>query len=231
MTPLTTVYATSEDVAVRAAGDFLKLVPKDQVLASGTDGTLSASDPWVLTSVAVDFFGNGVRPGDVVALSGTRSTPAAAKFGQENDPTLFAVDAVTGHALTLRRKGMPAGVGQPPGDIDLAGVRFEVLTLFPQIERASYQEINERYAIDPSLSWRAPGDLYDARQLRDVTVLAVLEALYADQARQGDDVYAKKAMMAHGKLDSEISRMSLRWQAALSGDQPTSSPFSMRMVR
>src|SRR5947199_54246 len=55
MTTSTTLYATDEDIVLRASADFALLCPRDQKLASGTDGTFMPDDRWTLHSTAVDF--------------------------------------------------------------------------------------------------------------------------------------------------------------------------------
>jgi hypothetical protein len=224
---LSTVFCSTEDIAVRASGDFIKLVPADQVKAAGADGVILAALPWVLTSASVPFGDLAVTPGDVIALWGARTTPAALRFGESVTPTIFAVEAVAGNALTLRRKGMALGQGQPAALADVAAVAFRVLSLFPQIERASY-ELDQRFVIDPAVPRRTPADLYDPRQLRDATVLDVLARLYVDQARQPDDIYMKKAQAYRAEFDDLIGGMVLRWRTAV---PPTAGPFGARLSR
>ena len=100
------VYATDEDIALRASTDFSALCPRDQVLAVGTDGVFAASDLWTLTSASVDFAAFGLKPGLLARL--TKPTTA---FGPNGE--LFAIQSVATGAITLRRKGQAAGVGSP----------------------------------------------------------------------------------------------------------------------
>jgi hypothetical protein len=81
------VYATDEDIALRASTDFTALCPRDQVLAAGTDGVFAASDPWTLTSTSVDFAAFGLAPGLLARL--TKPTSAFCANGE-----LFAIQAV-----------------------------------------------------------------------------------------------------------------------------------------
>ena len=53
MNPNSNLYATDEDVALRAPADFPLLCPPGQVQAAGTDGCFQAGDRWTLTSAAV----------------------------------------------------------------------------------------------------------------------------------------------------------------------------------
>ena len=63
------VYATDEDIAVRAGGDFITLCPNWQQMAYGTDGLFAPGSPWVLNSTATNFAANNVAPNQVVWLS------------------------------------------------------------------------------------------------------------------------------------------------------------------
>src|SRR5271166_1548995 len=166
-TQTTPVYATDEDVAVRAGGDFVTLCPQWQQMAAGNDGTLSIGPPWSLTSVSVSFQSNGVRPNHVVLLS---SPKTQFRGGGE----LLAVDTVVGNVLTLRRLHKDVGVGQPPCPAaGLAAVSFTVATLDPQIEEASFA-LKRRFSIDETILDRASSWIFDARDLRMATVLTVL---------------------------------------------------------
>ena len=62
------VYATDEDVVLRASAEFAVLTPKDQCVAAAPDGFFGA-DPWTLASTSIDFAANGVAPGQVVRLT------------------------------------------------------------------------------------------------------------------------------------------------------------------
>src|SRR5689334_649872 len=107
MSPLTTVYATDEDVALAAAADFAILCPKDQRLAAGSDGYFNPADRWTLRSTAVDFAAQGLAAGQIVQL-----IPPSASLRQSAE--MLVVSSVAPYAVTLRRKGQPLGVGQPP---------------------------------------------------------------------------------------------------------------------
>lgn len=234
--PLAVTYCTDEALAVRAGGDFLRLVPRDQDRASGTDGYFETATPWVLRSTAVPFATYGVEAGNVVALWGAApargsSSAAFTRFGEKDSPTLFAVDSVSGSTLSLRRKGEASGIGQPPGTADgITAVEFRVITLAPQIEDASY-EINQRYAIDPALTARTPGDLYDARELRSATVLTVLWKACLAASRQPDDEWAKKALCHKVELDEVLARLSVHWAETTARYQRPTTRFGTRLSR
>lgn len=215
-------YCTDEDIAIRAAGDFVVVVPRDQVVAAGADGVLSGSS-WVLSSASVaNFATRGVTPGQMVKLWGAKGTPAGAAFGPESAADLFAVDAVSGATLTLRRKGLASGQGQPPSAIGLTGVGFSVVTLYPQIEDASF-EIQQRYGIDDAVVGSATADLYKVRELRQATTLTVLHRLYLAMARDSSkpDDFARKASVLRHELSDVLALVALHW-GPTGDDRPAS---------
>jgi hypothetical protein len=225
----TTLYATDEDVSLRATADFALLCPKDQKLAWGNDGQFSADAPWVLTSPSVNFQAYGVAPGNVVQL--TQPVPYFRPPGE-----LYAVVAAAPNSVTLRRRGQSAGVGLPPGPAaGLAQAEFTVTTLGPQIALASY-ELNRRFGIDDLIAGRRPCDLFDRDEVREATVLTVLYRQYMDMCRSGatgGDALAYKAHMYKQELDDLLARTVVHWLPA-PGDTaiaPPTSRFSTRVSR
>lgn len=229
MSTLATVYATDEDIAIRAAADFPILCPKDQKVASGSDGAFSPSAPWTLTSGALDFSVIGLTAGQLVQLLRTGS-------GLGPPAEALVVVSVSPYAVTLRRKGLPVGVGQPPGPSTvLTGVVFSITTLGPQIERASY-DLNRRYGIDTLVAGRRPGDLYDPREIREATVLTVLYRQYLAMSREAGekaDTFAAKAAMIKEELDDLLSRIVVHWgpPGAPIVAEDSTSRFGARLVR
>ena len=231
-----TVYATDEDIALRASTDFSSLCPRDQVLAAGQDGVFAASNPWTLTSASVDFAAFGLTPGLLARL--TKPTTA---FGANGE--VFAIQAVAAGAITLRRKGQPAGVGQPPATpVGLTNVEFVVRSLGPQIALASY-DLDRRFGIDDCVAGRRSVDLYDPHQLREAVVLTVLYKQYLDQSRQfagrvadqsevPGDVYAAKARIAKAELDELLDRLALKWnEMDVASRAIATTRFSTRLSR
>jgi hypothetical protein len=193
-----TVYATDEDVALRASADFGMLCPKDQRLASGTDGAFDPSDRWALVSGTVDFAAQGVEPGQVVQLVGP--------VGVIRPPgESLVVESVAPGSVRLRRKGQASGVGQPPAPAEgLVGVEFVITTLGPQIESASF-DLDRRFGIGRRLS-----ELADPREVRDAVVLTVLPRQYLAMSREAgtsQDVLAAKAQALKGELDESLGRL------------------------
>lgn len=219
---LSTVYASDEDVAVHAPGDFAVLAPAWQKVAQGSDGVFAPGPSWVLTSATSNFEIAGARPGHVVQLRGPSST-----FKGVGE--LFVVAGAAGGSLTIRRVGMPTNVGAPPApQSGLSGVEFFMATLSPQIEEASF-ELNRRFAIDPLVPGRTPSDLRDVRELRRACVLSVLVRRYAAESRGAEGDFAQKSRQAESELAEALARLEVRWGSV--SDRPSSSFFSTRIVR
>jgi hypothetical protein len=226
------VYATDEDIALRASTDFVALCPRDQLLASGVDGVFASTDRWTLTSASVDFAAFGLMPGQVVRL-----TKPTSVFGANGE--LFAIQTVATGAITLRRNGELPGVGQPASPSGgLSQVEFTVRTLGPQIQLASY-DIDRRFGIDDAIAGRRSLDLLDPRQLREAVVLTVLYKQYLDQGRQfagsssaPDDLYSAKSRIAKAELDEVLDRLTLRWnEADVASRSIETTRFSTRISR
>ena len=223
------IYATDEDIALRASADFAILCPRDQTLAAGLDGVFDPSDRWSLRSASVDFTAQGVLPGQVVQLLG----PATA-FRAPGEALI--VVAASGHVVTLRRKGQPAGSGQPPSPASgLVGVEYLIGTLAPQIQGASV-EVNIRVGVSAMIPGRTAADLFDPLELRDAVVLTTLQRQYRDMSREANganlDALAAKALAVRSDLDDLLARTIIHWKTAAGSiaDVP-SMPFSARISR
>jgi hypothetical protein len=228
MIAVSTVYATDEDVALRASADFAIICPKDQKLASGSDGAISVDDLWTLTSPTVDFQANGLQPGQIVQL--TQPTAVYKPPGES-----FVVVSVAPKAVTLRRKGQPAGVGQPASPGGLSSIEFLATTFGPQLALASY-DLNRRYGIDDLIAGRRPCDLFDPQEILEATVLTVLYRQYLDMSRGGDersDTFAAKSRSCKQELDDLLARTVVHWSTSpgfLDTSEPTTR-FSTRISR
>lgn len=229
MSTAITPFATDEDIALRASADFLLLCPRDQKLAWGSDGAFLPFNPWTLTSTSVNFLANGIAPGQIVQLS-----KPVASFKPPGE--MLVVDSVTLNAITLRRKGQAAGVGQPPApQTGLTGVEFLVATLGPQIAQASY-DIDRRYGINDLIVGRRTSDLYDPREVREATVLTVLYKQYLDMSRgfEGQpDTFTTKAQLIREELRELLDRVVVHWRpiSNTAGPESPSTRFSTRITR
>jgi hypothetical protein len=208
--PLAIRYCTDEDIAVRAFGDFGELIPRDQVKAAAEDGVIPAS-LWSLTSASMNFGTREVAEGDMVRLYGARNSDAATRFGPLSSGSWFAVNSVAGTTIGLRRKGMPAGIGEPAGGpAELSSVGFQVVTLRPQIEKAS-REINRKFGIDDAFVNQGAADIYDVDALRDACELMVLYRLYLAGSRMDKDDWKIKALGFKEELEAAMSALNVQW--------------------
>ena len=229
MTVTPSVYATDEDIALRASADFAILCPKDQCLAYGIDGTFNPGDRWTLVSVSVDFRANGLTPGLVVRL-----TQPVSSYKPPGEA--FVVASVMPNEVSLRRKGQPVNVGQPAGPSGgMSGVEFTVATLGPQVARASY-DLNRRYGIDDLIAGRRPCDLFDPQEVREATVLTVLCRQYLEMSRgpqERADTFAAKSLLYKQELDDLLARTVVHWAASPGAPAPSqvTSRFSTRISR
>jgi hypothetical protein len=213
------VYATDEDIAVRAGGDFIMLCPSWQQMAYGTDGYFAPGLQWVLNSTAIDFATNN----QVVWLSQPKS-----QF--PGGGTLLAIDSVAGTSITLRRLHKDLNVGQPPAPAGgLSGVTFTINTLDPQVEEASF-DIKRRFGIDENLVQRTSAWIYDLRDLRMATVLSVLLARYTQESRSEKGDFPRKLSQIKVELDLVLDRVQVRW-GPLGNSQEPSTLFSCKISR
>lgn len=220
---LAVVYCTDEAIAIRCNSDHKVLTPNANVIAEATDGAFVADDPWTLRSEVVDFEAQGVEPGALINVAGDH--PVIKGSG-----VVFVAESVAGETASLRRIGMAAGLGQPPAPAaGLAGVKFNVATLAPQIEQAS-DEINRRFGIDPAVASRSPEWAYDLRELEEATMLTVLLRQYTVDARTSDGDFPLKIREIKQALDAALSRLQVRWGPRGDSSAP-SSVFGMRVVR
>jgi len=219
----TPVYATDEDIAVRAGGDFVTLCPLWQQMAYGVDGVFAANAPWVLSSASVNFQSNGVLPNQVVQLTSPKSQYPGG--GQ-----LLAIDSVSGSSVTLRRLHQDLNVGQPPAPAaGLTGVAFTVNTLSPQVEEASW-DLKRRFSVDENIADRSSSWIYDLRDLRMATILTVLHERYIAETRSDKGDFARKIGLIKSQLAEVLDRVQIRWGPFGNSAEP-STLFSCKLSR
>lgn len=210
----TPVYATDEDIAVRAGMDFVALAPYSQRMAGGTDGAFLPADPWTLTSGTAQFLTNNVHPNQVVWLTQPKSQFAG-------NGIILAIDSVQASSITLRRLHKDLGVGAPPSPAaGLTGVTFVINTLDPQTEEASY-DLKRRYGVDENIWNQSSSNMYDLRDLRTATVLTVLQGRYVQEARGDRGDFPRKIALLSAQLASVLERVEVRW--GVNGKNPPSS--------
>ncbi len=182
------LYCSDEDLCVAAPGDYGQLVPLSQTLARAADGMFAAAagGSWVLTSASTNFSVQCVALGSIFQIRGPQTAYPSTD--------LLAVTAANNSSITLRRPGMPSGMGNPPGPAaGLGGVQFLVGTLYPQIERASY-DLRKTFDLDDLVPGRQYSDMYDPRELQEACIALVLARQYRDMARhvgKMEDFYEK----------------------------------------
>lgn len=190
------LWATDETVLTECVGDYPQLVPRHQRLAQGTDGVLAAGG-WTLTSATVpDWSAIGLAVGHVVVLwTGTKTQD------------LFIVASVSGGNLGLRRLGLDAGVGLPPGGSSgQTSIPFDMPTCLPQI-RENQRRLMLRYAVEATVT--------TAADFTEALVLGVLIDLYGATFRAGasplgagsgqDDNFAAKLRAYRAEYDAAIA--------------------------
>jgi hypothetical protein len=219
----TPTYCTDEDVAVRASGDFITLAPSFQSMARGGDGVFANGIPWVLSSASVNFATNGVTPNMVVALTGPKNI-------YPGGGDLLAIDSVATNSITLRRLHQDLNIGNPPGPAaGLTGVAFAIVTMYPQIEEASF-DIKRRFGIDENISFRTSSWIYDQRDLRMLTVLTVLYDRYTAELRSDRGDWVRKMGHIRNLRDEVLDRVTIRW-GPLGNSAESTSVFSAKVSR
>lgn len=207
--PTSPVWATDEEVAIRATGDYVTLAPAWQLLAYGTDGYFQSGAQWTLNSASNAFNVQGVAAQNVVWIEGP---PPYYRGGGQ----LLAVDTVMGNAIGLRRVGQQLNVGFPAGPPEgVTGVTFKILTLGPQIEEATYT-LKDRFMIDEAVAFRASSwmyvgveDLY--RVVRRSVVLQVLYDRYLAEARTERGDFEMKRMVIQEELKANLMRIQIKF--------------------
>jgi hypothetical protein len=216
---LATVYATDEDLFIRAVGDWATLAPAANALASAADGVFSIADPWTLISSSTNFAAAGVKPQHIVQLTAPRTI-------YKGVGDFLVVDSVDVNSVVLRRVRNVSRTGFAPGPANgVTGVVFYISSLDPQIEQESYT-LNQRYAIDPSTPGRAPSDAKDLRVLRDACVFATLQKRYLFESRDDVGDFAIKARLLAQELGDVEARLNLRWNSAVIGQDQTNMFFT-----
>ena len=217
------VYATDEDILVKASGDFMTLAPSWQCMAKGTDGVFAMNAPWVLTSSTINFATNGVSPNQVIALTAPKS-----QYPGGGD--LLAIDSVSGNSITLRRPHKDLNVGMPPVPAaGLTNVAFTVTTFDPQIEEASF-DLKRRFGIDENITFRDSSWIYDLRDLRMIVVLTVLYDRYTAELRSDRGDWVRKMGHIRNMRDEILDRVQVRWGPYGNSAEP-STVFSCKISR
>lgn len=195
-------YATDEDIAALADGDFATVAPRDVAAAYGTDGVIVAGS-WVLSSAAVDFEAQGLKSNMIIQL-------LDASAGLKGSGILMAVESVSGHECTMRRIGQAVGWGQPPIAVGATAIEFIVATLGNIMESVAYG-LHQRYAMDDKFMTRAPSNVYDLRVFRNVTVYETLRRRYVSLNRTKAGDFTEKIKHYADEVETELNTITVRW--------------------
>jgi hypothetical protein len=79
------------------------------------------------------------------------------------------------------------------------GVTFKINTIDLEIEEASL-DIKRRFAIGENIGFRTSSWVYDLRDLRMATVLSVLHARYAQEARSDEGDWVRRIELIKSEL-------------------------------
>lgn len=196
------LYATDEDIAIRASADYPLLCPRDQVIALGGDALFSSTDPWLLTSPTISFEEAGAVSGNLLQLT--------SDIDSNSLSLMYAIGSVAGNSLRLRQKGQPTDIGQPPQNpTDGSTFAFQIATLTPQICQAS-SDLNQRLGlIDNALTGLTPLAV-NSRQLKDAAVLLVLQRQYlqlCNCSAKFPDAFLAKAEFYKREFEDLLSRI------------------------
>jgi hypothetical protein len=208
----TSLYCSDEDLCIAAPGDFGQLIPLAQTVAKAVDGVFlaSATGSWVLNSASCNFIIQAVAAGTVLQIRGPQGV-----FASTDMLVVVSVDA---NALTLRRVGLPVGMGNPPGPAaGVTGVQFIIGTMYPQIERASY-DLRKTFDLDDQVPGRQFTDMYDPRELQEACIALVLSRQYRDMARhvgKMEDFYEKSK-----NHQADYTRIVQRTQLHMTNNHP-----------
>lgn len=192
---------SDESLAIRAGADFPLLLDPDQLYASGSDGSF-APGSFDLASASNDFGVQGVPEGAAVLIG---KVPSG---GDDRDESLWFAEEAVGDTLTIHRKGYARGAGVPPGrELGTSGLAFRVLSLDPQIRRAS-AALRARYRLDPD----DPAAPTPSRPglLAEACVLSVLADRYLAAAAgtgEQEDSFLAKSKEYRALLDSLLAEL------------------------
>jgi hypothetical protein len=192
-----------------------------QVLATGTDGTLSTT---TFTADDADFVAAHIAAGGVIYM---RSTDGQLDGAYE----IVSVDSATQLTVSVIRSDSGEPAVAPPGASDIS---YRISTFDPQVTEAGFR-LTEYFDIQPGnpASDVDAGDILDTEVLRRASVFATISSVYAIHAsRAEDENYWKKSL--HYQKQFEKARQRCRLSIDLGSDgvaDVTRVGASIRMVR
>jgi hypothetical protein len=204
--PFDGLYCTDEDVALRGVGDYAQLAPRFQSVAAGADGSILATDRWVLASGTCPFLATGLAPGHVIILN---SGPA---YIGPSGRQLYGVVETTDTTVRLRNLGEDSTVpGMPPPAG--SGIEFTAPTIRGQIRQAC-NDLNSDWSI------RSPEDLVTPDDLRRAAVLLTYARLLQMQApgKDNQDAWIAKWRLLQKEWDMVQEILARTYGAAVGQD-------------
>ena len=157
-----------------------------QVLASGTDGSISGT---TFTSAGADHIAAQVEAGGVIYMQSEDGSPDGAY-------EIVSVDSATQLTVSvLRADSQAAAIAPPPG----TDISWRISTFAPQANEVGFR-LTEYFNLSPGnpASDLDVEDILDASVLRQTSVFAIIACVYATLAsRTEDENLWKKSIHYH----------------------------------
>ncbi len=159
-----------------------------QVLASGTDGSLSGT---TFTAAGADFVSAQVTAGGVIYMQ-------SADCSLDGAYEIVTVDSQTQLTVSVIRADSQAAAVAPPGGTDIS---YRISTFAPQANEVGFR-LTEYFGLKPGspASNIDVDDILDASVLRQVSVFAVISCAYAMLASKAQDENLWKKSLHYQKL-------------------------------
>lgn len=167
---------------------FGELHLPQQVLAAGTEGTLSGT---TFTATGADFVNAQVSTGGVVYLE-------SADGSLDGAYEIISVDSAMQLSISVLRSDSQAAAVAPPAASDIS---YRISTFAPQANEVGYQ-LTEHFGINPGnpASDIDVEDVLDTSVLKQVSVFAVISCVYASLASKAKDENLWKKSLYYQKL-------------------------------
>jgi len=200
-------FSSDVDILKYEPALFSELYPAEQVLISGSNGTLSGTS---FTAAGADFVSAGVSAGGVIHL---QSSDGALDGAYE----IVSVDSATQLTVSVIRADSQAEAIAPPAASD---VSFMLCTYGPQANETGFR-LTEYFGIQPGnpQSDIAPGDILDSEVLKQASVFGVICSVYAMLASNaGDENFWKKSLHYQRLFEKARQRCRLAIDTDSDGD-------------
>jgi hypothetical protein len=212
-------FSTDEDLLKYEPRLFTVEQHPSQKLSAGADGVVSHSGGVVKFNSATGAFVNaGMTSGHVVYLF--KSSGSTVYFDQALP--VAAVKSASGLTLEAKTAACPSATS----------VTYRVCTFDPQHENMHF-ELMEHFSLDDGDldTDNDEADLYNRRQLRDVSTFGVLESVYYGQAKHPDDANWAKASGYRLRYETALNRVKLQLDTdADSNPDVTKRGGSVRLI-